>query len=326
MALIVLFTRQCQLADPPLRRQGLHGLPTLSQASMVRYWLRTRMTRGVPPRSNQLTRRGDDRRGGRSWSSGRSSPRDRGSSDRRHSAPRPVVRRHQPSALPALPRTPFCASASAPYGQSGRRPARCCSGWSRSTSRPINSLVRAVRSATKGRSGLCSPRAEAHRPWDPLRAGGTSPREEPKLEILLDGGREDAGAARGGVAAASRRGPVSSPSWSRSSSKRQSLLLGGQPDVFPAPASPIRSEPGVVVADTPVVPRNWVAEGHTPKRVVVRVLLANVHAGAMRAISAAPIPGSGGCPRGLVRLRRGQCRPPSSGAGSGVPGSPCRWI
>ncbi len=44
------------------------------------------------------------------------------------------------------------------------------------------------------------------------------------------------------------------------------------------------SEPGVVVTDVPVVSSQRGPEGHTPKKVVVRVLLANIHAGAMRAI------------------------------------------
>jgi len=45
------------------------------------------------------------------------------------------------------------------------------------------------------------------------------------------------------------------------------------------------SEPGVVVTDVPVVTTKRGPDGHTPKKLVVRVLLANVHAGAMRAIS-----------------------------------------
>src|SRR5438067_37375 len=45
------------------------------------------------------------------------------------------------------------------------------------------------------------------------------------------------------------------------------------------------SEPGVVVTDVPAVTRSRRPEGRTPDRLVVRVLLANVHAGALRAVS-----------------------------------------
>jgi amino acid transporter len=45
------------------------------------------------------------------------------------------------------------------------------------------------------------------------------------------------------------------------------------------------SEPGVVVTDVPVVTRRRTPEHHTPTRLAVRVLLANVHAGSMRALA-----------------------------------------
>jgi hypothetical protein len=45
------------------------------------------------------------------------------------------------------------------------------------------------------------------------------------------------------------------------------------------------SEPGVVVTDVPAVTPNRGPEGHTPKRLVVRVLLSNVHAGSLRALN-----------------------------------------
>jgi amino acid transporter len=45
------------------------------------------------------------------------------------------------------------------------------------------------------------------------------------------------------------------------------------------------SEPGVVVAGVPAVSSRRGPEGHTPKRIVTRVLVANVHAGALRAIN-----------------------------------------
>ena len=45
------------------------------------------------------------------------------------------------------------------------------------------------------------------------------------------------------------------------------------------------SEPGVVVTDVPAVTARRTPEGKTPERLVVRVLMANVHAGALRAIN-----------------------------------------
>ncbi len=45
------------------------------------------------------------------------------------------------------------------------------------------------------------------------------------------------------------------------------------------------SEPGTVVTDVPVVSNRNGPEGTTPKRLVVRVLLADVHAGSMRALT-----------------------------------------
>jgi amino acid transporter len=66
--------------------------------------------------------------------------------------------------------------------------------------------------------------------------------------------------------------------------KRQSLLSAAGRMSFRLKLR-LLSEPGVVVADVPVVTRHRGPEGHTPKKLVVRVLLANIHAGAMRAIS-----------------------------------------
>ena len=45
------------------------------------------------------------------------------------------------------------------------------------------------------------------------------------------------------------------------------------------------AEPGVVIADVPVVSPSRRPEGHTPKRLVSRILLANVNAASMRAVS-----------------------------------------
>jgi hypothetical protein len=66
--------------------------------------------------------------------------------------------------------------------------------------------------------------------------------------------------------------------------KRQSLLSAAGRTSFRLKLRLI-SEPGVVVTDVPVVTTQRRPEGHTPRNLVVRVLLANVHAGAMRAIS-----------------------------------------
>jgi hypothetical protein len=45
------------------------------------------------------------------------------------------------------------------------------------------------------------------------------------------------------------------------------------------------SEPGVVVTDVPAVTHRRGPEGHAPKHLAVRVLLANVHAGSVRALN-----------------------------------------
>ena len=66
--------------------------------------------------------------------------------------------------------------------------------------------------------------------------------------------------------------------------KRQSLLSAAGRTSFRLKLRLV-SEPGVVITDVPVVTTQRVPEGHTPKKLVVRVLLANVHAGSMRAIS-----------------------------------------
>ena len=66
--------------------------------------------------------------------------------------------------------------------------------------------------------------------------------------------------------------------------KRQSLLSAAGRTSFRLKLR-LFSEPGVVVTDVPVVSRARRPEHHTPKHVAVRVLLANMHAGAMRAIS-----------------------------------------
>jgi amino acid transporter len=66
--------------------------------------------------------------------------------------------------------------------------------------------------------------------------------------------------------------------------KRQSLLSAAGRTSFRLKLR-LLSETGVVVTDVPVVTSRRGPEGHTPKKLVVRVLLANVHAGALRAIS-----------------------------------------
>jgi hypothetical protein len=66
--------------------------------------------------------------------------------------------------------------------------------------------------------------------------------------------------------------------------KRQSLLSAAGRTSFRLKIR-LLSEPGVVVTDVPVVTSKRGPEGKTPTKLVVRVLLANVHAGAMRAIS-----------------------------------------
>jgi amino acid transporter len=66
--------------------------------------------------------------------------------------------------------------------------------------------------------------------------------------------------------------------------KRQSLLSAAGRTSFRLKLR-LLSEPGVVVTDVPVVSRERMPEHRTPKHIAVRVLLANVHAGAMRSLS-----------------------------------------
>jgi amino acid transporter len=66
--------------------------------------------------------------------------------------------------------------------------------------------------------------------------------------------------------------------------KRQSLLSAAGRTSFRIKLR-LLSEPGVVVTDVPVVTNKRSAEDDTPSKVAVRVLVANVHAGALRAVS-----------------------------------------
>jgi amino acid transporter len=66
--------------------------------------------------------------------------------------------------------------------------------------------------------------------------------------------------------------------------KRQSFLSAAGRTSFQVKLR-LLSEPGVVVADVPVVTAQRRPEGHTPAKLVVRVLVSNMHAGAMRAIA-----------------------------------------
>jgi amino acid transporter len=66
--------------------------------------------------------------------------------------------------------------------------------------------------------------------------------------------------------------------------KRQSLLSAAGRASFRLKLR-LLSEPGVVVADVPAVTRRRSPEGHVPARLAVRVLLADVHAGSLRALN-----------------------------------------
>ena len=66
--------------------------------------------------------------------------------------------------------------------------------------------------------------------------------------------------------------------------KRQSFLSAAGRTSFRLKLK-LLSEPGIVITDVPVVTARRTPEGHTPQKLVVRVLLANVHAGALRALS-----------------------------------------
>jgi amino acid transporter len=66
--------------------------------------------------------------------------------------------------------------------------------------------------------------------------------------------------------------------------KRQSVLSAAGRTSFRLKLR-LLSEPGVVVTDVPVVTTRRTPEGHTPTRLVVRVVAANMHAATLRAVS-----------------------------------------
>jgi hypothetical protein len=66
--------------------------------------------------------------------------------------------------------------------------------------------------------------------------------------------------------------------------KRRSLLSAAGRGSFRLKLR-LLSEPGVVVTDVPAVTQRRGPEGHAPKHLAVRVLLANVHAGSVRALN-----------------------------------------
>jgi amino acid transporter len=66
--------------------------------------------------------------------------------------------------------------------------------------------------------------------------------------------------------------------------KRPSLLSAARRSSFRLKLR-LLAEPGVVVTDVPAVTPQARPEGHTPKRLAVRVLLADVHAGSLRALN-----------------------------------------
>jgi hypothetical protein len=66
--------------------------------------------------------------------------------------------------------------------------------------------------------------------------------------------------------------------------KRRSLLSAAGRASFRLKLR-LLSEPGVVVTDVPAVTQRRGPEGHAPKHLAVRVLLANVHAGSVRALN-----------------------------------------
>ena len=122
--------------------------------------------------------------------------------DRRDPAPRAVVPRHQPP-LPALRTAPGRGDHAVRTAGAADEPA-CCCGSSRSTSR------RRARSGTPGtiaHEGPIRALLAPGRHTDP----GIRPRwwdfaqEEPQARGARDRGGADAGAARGGLAAAARR-------------------------------------------------------------------------------------------------------------------------
>ncbi len=146
----------------------------------------------------------------------------------------------------------------------------------------------------------------------------------PKLEMLADrrGARRRRCSRRcGGCRAASR----TSSRWSsRSSSSDRSLLSATARTSFRLKLR-LLSEPGVVVTDVPVVSRPPRPEGLTPSRLAVRVLLADVHAGSLRALELRAVARDRGHAGGLVRVRRAR-RPGGSRSAGSKPAWRCRSI
>ena len=162
----------------------------------------------------------------------------------------------------------------------GRR-TRCSSGSRRSTSPPRERSGTRGASRAAGRSARCSRRA-ATPTRGSGRAGGTSRRRSRGSRRSSRRGSH-AGAPRGGVAPAARRVGLRHRRRARAVPPRVGAL-GRRAHLVPLKLR-LLSEPGVVVTDVPVVTTRRTPEHHTPSKLVVRVLLANVHAGAMRAIT-----------------------------------------
>ena len=269
--------RERQLADPPVRRRRLHGLHALAGGHGALLAAHARPGVAVP-RCGQLARRGDDRRG----------------------AVVVIWSKFAEGAWLVIVAIPLLVLLFVGINRHYRRFAVVCASASapcRTARTPTNKVLLWVESldvATEG--ALWYARTISHE--GPIRAllapgkhtdPGIRPRwwdfaqEEPKLEILsIEEGRMQA---------------LLEEVWRlpRGESDFVTVVIPEQFKRSRCSRRPGRtsfrlklrllSEPGVVVTDVPVVTTQRGAEGNTPKRLVVRVLLANVHAGAMRAIS-----------------------------------------
>ena len=159
---------------------------------------------------------------------------------------------------------------------------RCSSRWTRSTSPPR------ARSGTRGRSRRPTRSAALHRPGrhtdSGIRRALVRLRRAAAARDPADERRPRALAARRGLEPAARRVATSSPSSCPSSSSvpRSSRRRGATSFRLKLR---LLSEPGVVVTDVPAVSDRRGPEGRTPSHLAVRVLVANVHAGSLRALA-----------------------------------------
>ena len=312
--------RERRLADPPLRDRRVHRVHAVAGGDGA--LLAANARRGLAlPRPAERRRRDRDR--------ARHVDRDldevhRGSvaGDRRDPAVRALVRRDQPP-LPAL--------RAAPGGRSRR------GSCGRHSDEPRPAVGRVARRRHRGRAVVRAP--DRRRRLDPRTAhpGPAHGPGDPAALVRLRAFRAEARARSRPTKGAPHA--VLEEVWRlpRGESDFVTVVVPEQfraRSLFAAATRTsfrlklrLLSEPGTVVADVPVVSRRNGPEGSTPSRLAVRVLLADVHAGSMRALTYARVARDRGHSGRLIRLRqRGgeQARRPLGRGGNGDAARPER--